>query len=50
MKLFISKENFAGLKGFENFKDFADSVRKNKNKITDNKINEAFELIKRHSR
>ena len=52
MQLFISKEKFAGLKGFENVKDFEDAVKKigKKKSTTDKKVEEAFEMIKKHSR
>ena len=51
MKLFITKEKFAGINGFENVKDFEDLVKKEgRNAVTGSKIDNAFELIKKHSR
>ena len=52
MKLFVSKEKFAGLKGYENVRDFEESVAANRkrNLTTDSNVKEAFELIKKHSR
>ena len=51
MQLFISKEKFASLKGYENVHDFEDCAKKDgKRAYTKSKIDDAFELIKKHSR
>ena len=51
MKLFVSKEKFAGINGYENFEDFKKSVVKDgKRVVTAAKVNKAYELIKKHSR
>ena len=52
MKLFISKEKFAGINGYENVEDFVQFVERNGEKTltTDIKVNQALELIKKHSR
>ena len=52
MKLFIGKEKFAGIMGYENAKDFEKMVgKKAKNNLTtDTKVNQAYQLIQKHSR
>ena len=51
MELFIAKEKFASLKGYENFEDYKQMVgQAGKNGLTDAKIREAFELVKTNSR
>ena len=51
MKLFITAEKFAGIKGFENVEDFRKSaIKEGKVAFTKPKIGKAYELIKKHSR
>ena len=51
MKLFISKEKFAGIHGYENFEDFKKLVEKQGNRaVTAVKIDKAYDLIRKHSR
>ena len=51
MRLFISKEKFAGINGYENFEDFKKLVGKEgKRAFTNAKIAKAYDLIKKHSR
>ena len=51
MKLFIAKEKFAGINGYENFEDFKKSVIKDgKRVVTAAKIEKAYDLIRKHSR
>ena len=51
MRLFISKEKFAGINGYENFEDFKKLVGKQGNRsATAAKIDKAYDLIRKHSR
>ena len=52
MKLFITKEKFASIKGFENFGDFFKNIaqRTRPKDLTSAKIEESYELIQKHSR
>ena len=51
MKLFISKEKFAGINGHENFEDFKKLVGKQGNRaVTAAKIDKAYDLIRKNSR
>ena len=51
MKLFIAKEKFASIKGFENFEDFFKTAQRTRAKdLTTAKIDENYGLIQKHSR
>ena len=51
MKLSITSEKFAGIMGYENLEDFKKSAVKDaKRAFTSARIDNAYELIKKHSR
>ena len=52
MKLFIAKEKFAAIKGFDSYDDYFQKIARrlvSKN-LTIAKVEESYELIKKHSR